>query len=44
MQTLPSHLDDAAAHNDDVAAARAQHRLWRVVLLPQGITARLHGM
>lgn len=36
------HLDDAAAHDDDVAAAGPKHRLRRVVLLPQRITASLH--
>jgi hypothetical protein len=35
------HLDDAAAHDDDIAAPLAQHRFWRVVLLPQRIATSL---
>lgn len=36
-----AHLDDAAADYDDVAAAGPQHRLRRIVLLPERITTRL---
>jgi hypothetical protein len=35
------YLDDAAAHDYDITAPRAQHRLWCVVLLPQRIATSL---